>query len=162
MGHPVVHFQIGAKDAAAAAEFYSQLFGWSATPVPDMPYHMLQTGSALGIQGGIGAAANDAEAVVTFYVEVPDVGAALARAVELGGTVIQPAVEVMPTLTLGMFTDLEGRAVGLSRDTTPRPVAAPVKRKVERAKKSPKKPKGKKDKKDKKGAGKAKSKGRKK
>ena len=60
MGHPVVHFQIGAKDAAAAAEFYSQLFGWSATPVPDMPYHMLQTGSALGIQGGIGAAANDA------------------------------------------------------------------------------------------------------
>jgi predicted enzyme related to lactoylglutathione lyase len=118
MGNPVVHFQIGAKDDQAAAAFYSKLFGWTATPVPGMPYHSIQTSSKIGIQGGIAKVENDADAVVTFYVEVPDVAAALDQATALGAKVIQPAVQVMPTLTLGMFLDLEGRAIGLSTDTT--------------------------------------------
>jgi predicted enzyme related to lactoylglutathione lyase len=118
MGNPVVHFQIGAKNDQAAAEFYSKLFGWTATPVPNMPYQSIQTSSKIGVQGGIAKVENDADAVVTFYVEVPDVAAALEQAAALGGKVIQPAVQVMPTLTLGMFLDLEGRAIGLSTDTT--------------------------------------------
>ena len=28
MGHPVVHFEVIGKDAAALATFYSELFGW--------------------------------------------------------------------------------------------------------------------------------------
>lgn len=161
MGHPVVHFQIGAKNDTAAAEFYGKLFGWTATPVTGMPYQMIQTNDKAGIQGGIARAASDAEAVITFYVEVPDVSLALEQAVALGATVMQPAVQVMPTLTLGMFVDPEGRAIGLSHDTTPRPApteviaattAAPAKRaaKAKKAGKSLKaKPKGKKKKKSK-------------
>jgi|GEM_PF-2185846 predicted enzyme related to lactoylglutathione lyase len=126
MGNPVVHFQIGAKNGQAAAEFYTKLFGWTAAPVPNMPYQTIQTSSKIGIQGGIATVENDADAVVTFYVEVPDVAAALEQAAALGGKVIQPAVQVMPTLTLGMFLDLEGRAIGLSTDTNAVAVAEPV------------------------------------
>jgi predicted enzyme related to lactoylglutathione lyase len=151
MGNPVVHFQIGAKNDQAAAEFYSKLFGWTATPVPNMPYQSIQTSSKIGIQGGIAKVETDADAVVTFYVEVPDVAAALEQAAALGGKVIQPAVQVMPTLTLGMFLDLEGRAIGLSTDTTTVTVAEPA------AAAKPK-PKAKADKKGKKKAAKAKKK----
>ncbi|HXB97213.1 MAG TPA: VOC family protein [bacterium] len=142
MGNPVVHFQIGAKNDQAAAEFYSKLFGWTATPVPNMPYQTIQTSSKIGIQGGVAKVENDTDAVITFYVEVPDVAAALEQAAALGGKVIQPAVQVMPTLTLGMFLDLEGRAVGLSTDTTT--VAVPE---VALAKPKPKPKAGKKAKK---------------
>ena len=153
MGNPVVHFQIGAKNDQAAAEFYSKLFGWTATPVPNMPYQSIQTSSKIGIQGGIAKVETDADAVVTFYVEVPDVAAALEQAAALGGKVIQPAVQVMPTLTLGMFLDLEGRAIGLSTDTTAVTAAAPA---------PASKPKAKAEKKGKKKAAKAKKKAEKK
>ena len=152
MGNPVVHFQIGAKDDQAAAAFYTKLFGWTAIPVPNMPYQTLQTDSKIGIQGGIAKVENDADAVVTFYVEVPDVAAALEQAAALGGTVTQAAVQVMPTLTLGMFTDPQGRAIGLSTDTTTHPAEKPV---PEAAPSKPKKAKGKKAKAEKKGKKKA-------
>jgi predicted enzyme related to lactoylglutathione lyase len=145
MGNPVVHFQIGAKNDQAAAEFYSKLFGWTATPVPSMPYQTIQTTSKIGIQGGIAKVESDTDAVVTFYVEVPDVAAALEQAAALGAKVIQPAVQVMPTLTLGMFLDLEGRAIGLSTDTTtvtvpePAPAKPAAKAKAKSGKKGKKK-----------------------
>jgi predicted enzyme related to lactoylglutathione lyase len=153
MGNPVVHFQIGAKNGQAAADFYTKLFGWTAAPVPNMPYQTIQTSSKIGIHGGIATVENDADAVVTFYVEVPDVAAALEQAAALGGKVIQPAVQVMPTLTLGMFLDLEGRAIGLSTDTTAVTAAAPA---------PASKPKAKAEKKGKKKAAKAKKKAEKK
>jgi predicted enzyme related to lactoylglutathione lyase len=158
MGNPVVHFQIGAKNDQAAAEFYSKLFGWTATPVPSMPYQTIQTTSKIGIQGGIAKVENDADAVVTFYVEVPDVAAALEQASALGGKVIQPAMQVMPTLTLGMFLDLEGRAIGLSTDTTTVAAAVPAAKPKAKAEKKGKKKAEKKAKAKKKAEKKAKKK----
>jgi predicted enzyme related to lactoylglutathione lyase len=152
MGHPVVHFQIGAVDDQAAAKFYAELFGWTMTPVPNMPYHTAQTGSPLGIQGGIAKVENPADAVVTVYVEVPDVAAVLSLAESLGARTIMPATAVMPTLTLGMFTDPQGRTIGLSHDTapvTPPPAAKAVAAAAAKAGKKKSKEKAK----DKKGKG---------
>jgi predicted enzyme related to lactoylglutathione lyase len=51
---------------------------------------------------------------VTFYVEVPDVEAALAKAESLGGTRLMGPDEVPGMgIVLGHFSDPEGRLIGL-------------------------------------------------
>jgi predicted enzyme related to lactoylglutathione lyase len=50
---------------------------------------------------------------VTFYIEVPDVGAALDKAESLGGTKMMGPDTPMEGLTIGLFTDPEGHTVGL-------------------------------------------------
>jgi uncharacterized protein len=51
---------------------------------------------------------------VTFYVEVPDVGASLEKAEQLGGSRVFGPDEVPGTgLTLGQFADPEGHVIGL-------------------------------------------------
>ncbi|MGH3112311.1 MAG: VOC family protein, partial [Gaiellaceae bacterium] len=50
---------------------------------------------------------------VTFYVEVPDVEAALAKAESLGGTRVMGPEKIMDGVELGQFTDPEGHVVGL-------------------------------------------------
>ncbi|HTB22996.1 MAG TPA: VOC family protein [bacterium] len=157
MGQAVVHFQIGVADDLAAAKFYTELFGWIATPVPGMPYHSIETGAGQGIPGGIAKAGNESEAVVTIYVEVDDVAESLAKASGMGATVTMAAGEVMPGLVLGMFNDPQGRSIGLVHDTRPRPAAAAdAKKKTGASAKAEKKVragkgKDKKPKKDKKG-----------
>jgi uncharacterized protein len=51
---------------------------------------------------------------VTFYVEVPDVGAALEKAESLGGTRMM-GPDNMPEagIQIGLFTDPEGHMIGL-------------------------------------------------
>jgi predicted enzyme related to lactoylglutathione lyase len=67
-----------------------------------------------GIGGGVGGGPEGYDGHLTFYVEVPDVEAALAKAEGLGGTRIMgpdkvPGMEIV----LGHFTDPEGHLVGL-------------------------------------------------
>jgi len=50
---------------------------------------------------------------VTFYVEVPDAEAALARADELEGTRVMGPDQVMEGLVIGQFADPEGHLVGV-------------------------------------------------
>jgi uncharacterized protein len=50
---------------------------------------------------------------VTFYVEVPDVEAALAKAESLGGSRMMGPEEPMEGTVIGLFTDPEGRVVGV-------------------------------------------------
>lgn len=140
MGQAVVHFQIGAIDDQAAVRFYTQLFGWTATPVPDMPYHSVLTESPLGIAGGIAKVDHENEAVVSIFIEVEHVEEILGQAENLGAKVIMSATPVMPGLTLGMFLDPQGRTIGLVHDARPRPqaVAEPAMKK-EPAKKAAKK-----------------------
>jgi predicted enzyme related to lactoylglutathione lyase len=146
MSYPVVHFEFGAKDSQATVDFYAKLFEWKIEPVPNMEYHMAATGSKQGIQGGFAKVPEGQPSYITFYVDVPDVAAALQKAEALGAKVLMPATEVMPELTLAMFSDLEGRVVGLSRMPAPAPAPAPAKKAV----KLKEKKKGKKDKKSKK------------
>jgi uncharacterized protein len=74
----------------------------------------------VGIGGGVGSGPTpDYPGHVTFYVEVPDVEAGLARAESLGGTRVFGPAEVPGTeVELGQFTDPEGHLIGLTRATT--------------------------------------------
>ena len=54
---------------------------------------------------------------MTFYVEVPDVEASLAKAESLGGTRMMGPDDVMQGLTIGLFTDPEGHVIGVMNGT---------------------------------------------
>lgn len=63
-----------------------------------------------GINGGIGASESDAR--LTVYIEVADLKATLAKAVKLGGKVVQPNTEIPGMVSLALFADVEGNVVG--------------------------------------------------
>ena len=67
----------------------------------------------VGIGGGVAGGPEGYDGHVTFYVGVPDVEAALAKAESLGGTRVMGPDEVMPGLVIGQFTDPEGHVIGI-------------------------------------------------
>jgi predicted enzyme related to lactoylglutathione lyase len=118
MGQPVVHFEIVGKDAQKLWSYYSGLFGWEIDANNPMNYGLVPregnvTEDGIGIGGGIGPGPEGYPGHVTFYVEVPDVEAALAKAESLGGTRVMGPENVMDNLVIGLFTDPEGHVVGV-------------------------------------------------
>lgn len=117
MGQPVVHFEIIGADGPALHSFYSGLFGWEIDASNPMGYGVVHredntNADGVGIGGGV-AGYEGMTGHVTFYVEVPDVEAALAQAESLGGLRVMGPDEIMPGTTIGQFTDPEGHMVGL-------------------------------------------------
>jgi predicted enzyme related to lactoylglutathione lyase len=123
MGQPVVHFEIMGKDADKLRTYYSELFGWEFDANNPMNYGVVQregntAPDGTGIGGGVGAAPEGYDGHVTFYIEVPDVEAALARAESLGGTRMMGPEQVMDTIEIGLFNDPEGHLVGVVKTTS--------------------------------------------
>jgi uncharacterized protein len=120
MGQPVVHFEVVGRDAAKLQSYYSELFGWQIDASNPMNYGIVQregntNSEGVGIGGGVGPGPEGYDGHVTFYVEVPDVEAALAKAEELGGSRMMGPDEVMEGLVIGMFNDPEGHTIGVIR-----------------------------------------------
>ena len=118
MGAPVVHFEIAGKDAAKLQQYYSDLFGWNVDANNPMNYGMVAregnvNSDGVGIGGGIGGGPEGYPGHVTFYVEVPDVEQALAKAESLGGSRMMGPDKVMEGVEIGLFNDPEGHTVGL-------------------------------------------------
>jgi len=119
MGQPVVHFEVMGKDIEKLSGFYSEMFGWEIDASNPMGYGLVDreanlTAEGVGIGGGVGQAPEGYDGHVTFYVAVPDVGAALDHAERLGGTRMMGPEQVTPDLVIGLFTDHEGRTIGLT------------------------------------------------
>ena len=118
MGQPVVHFEVVGKDGKRLQSYYSELFGWEINADNPMGYGMVQrdgnvNADGAGIGGGVGTGPEGYAGHVTFYVEVPDVEAALQKAESLGGTRIMGPETIMDTVVLGQFTDPEGHVIGV-------------------------------------------------
>ena len=76
----------------------------------------LVTATNGGIGGGIGRSPDGGDGFVTFYVEVDDPAAYLAKAEKLGGKTVVPPTEIPSfNLTFAYFTDPEGHLIGLSK-----------------------------------------------
>jgi uncharacterized protein len=122
MGQPVVHFEVIGKDGDKLQKYYSELFGWEIDSNNEMNYGMVSRDSNpaadgnLGIGGGIAGGPPGYGGHVTFYVAVPDVAAALAKAESLGGTRIMGPEKIMDTVELGQFSDPEGHVIGVVKD----------------------------------------------
>ena len=118
MGQPVVHFEVIGRDGAKLQSYYSELFGWEIDADNPMGYGVVHregntNPDGAGIGGGVGSGPEGYEGHVTFYVEVPDVEEALAKAESLGGSRIMGPDQVMEGVVIGQFADPEGHAVGL-------------------------------------------------
>ena len=114
MGNPVVHFEVVGRNAEALQRFYKEAFDWqmhvqSGPP----PYAMAHPGGEGGINGGVGAGPEGYAGHVTFYVEVPDLEAALSKIEDLGASIVMEPTEVPGGPRIAMFTDPEGHLVGL-------------------------------------------------
>ena len=90
MGNPVVHFEVIGADGPKLHAYFSELFGWEIDANNPTGYGLVTregnvNPAGIGIGGGVGGGPEGYGGHVTFYVEVPDVEAALAKAESLGG-----------------------------------------------------------------------------
>jgi uncharacterized protein len=118
MGQPVVHFEVIGQDVDRLHGYYSELFGWDIDADNPMGYGVVgrednQNADGVGIAGGVGKGPDGYEGHVTFYVEVPDVEEALAKAESLGGSRMMGPDKVMEGVEIGLFNDPEGHTVGV-------------------------------------------------
>jgi uncharacterized protein len=120
MGQPVVHFEIIGRDGDKLRSYYSELFGWEfGDTIGPTNYAVVQregntNADGVGVGGGVGTAPGGYDGHVTFYVEVPDVEAALAKAESLGGTrMMGPDKVPEANIEIALFTDPEGHTIGL-------------------------------------------------
>lgn len=118
MGRPVVHFEVIGTDGDRLQSYYGELFDWDIDAGNEMKYGLVdreanQNGEGIGLGGGIGQGPAGYEGHVTFYVEVPDVEAALAKAESLGGSRVMGPETIMGRMVLGQFNDPEGNLIGL-------------------------------------------------
>ena len=117
---PVVHFEIGAADGDRARRFYGDLFGWAVTDGGD-GYGVVDTGTSVGIGGGILQAPEGVAPYVTFYVGVDDIEKTLGRAEELGARRLMGPMPVGEMGEMAMFTDPDGNVLGLFTERSRRP-----------------------------------------
>ena len=113
MANPVVHWEITGKNAVQLQTFYSGVFGWQIDANNPMQYGMVNTGGE-GINGGIGPSGGPN--LVRFYIQVPDLQAALDQVEKQGGrTLMAPAEVPGAGVTLAIFADPEGNEIGLMK-----------------------------------------------
>ncbi len=127
MGRPVVHFEIEGLDGGMLREFYSALFDWEIHVLPNNPaeYGIIDASSS-GLGGAVcrvpdvpsstwaGRTRDEGHlGQVTVFVSVPDVGAALQRAEQLGGKRMLGPDPLLPGVEMGRFADPEGHLIGL-------------------------------------------------
>jgi predicted enzyme related to lactoylglutathione lyase len=125
MGQPVVHFEIIGTEPGKLRSYYGDLFGWEFDTSGGVAEAVSQPGNygfvdgnrtddGVGIPGGIGGGPGYAEQVI-FYVGVPEVEAALQKAVSLGGARrMGPERAPGSELAVGHFTDPGGHLIGVA------------------------------------------------
>jgi predicted enzyme related to lactoylglutathione lyase len=107
----LVHFELPARDAERAREFWSGLFGWSFRDpgMPGVEYWMVQTGEE---QGGAVFPSDGSMRGPIVYFDTDDIDKSVARIRELGGR----AEDKSPIPHIGWFarcSDTEGNDFSL-------------------------------------------------
>jgi predicted enzyme related to lactoylglutathione lyase len=117
MGNAVMWFEITSTEPDRARDFYTKLFDWTGEAPPELGgYTLIDTGApAETVGGGIGAADRDGlPPGILIYVRVDDLDATLARATELGGSVLTPPTALpADNGSIAVLADPDGNAVGL-------------------------------------------------
>jgi predicted enzyme related to lactoylglutathione lyase len=118
VGQPVVHFEVIGRDGEKLQAYYAELFGWEISADNPANYGIVardgnMNADGVGIGGGVGGGPEGYPGHVTFYVEVPDVEAALAKAESLGGSRTMGPEEMFEGTVIGQFTDPEGHVIGV-------------------------------------------------
>ena len=123
-GESVDWFEILGSDPVRTQTFYADLFGWTVDRSGIPGYAVVDTGTARGIQGGVGGGTDSRWAIV--YAGVSDVDGALSRAEQLGGSrLAAPGVSALKNaaraalygsadhMNTGVFRDPAGNIFGV-------------------------------------------------
>lgn len=114
MGQPVVHFELWSKNPDKISDFYSKVFDWQIQSMPEMNYHLVQTGGEGGINGGIMKPQEGPwPGNMAFYVAVDDLDAYAKRIKDAGGKMIVEKQEIPGMGYLSLFEDTDGRVMGM-------------------------------------------------
>ncbi len=124
MSQPVVHFEVVGTNPKRLRKYFGELFGWEfdvPSPVAEEVsepesygfLNLVTSEDGTGIPGGVGGGPGY-ESHAVFYVAVPNVEAALERAVDLGGTRVMGPATSPNGLVVGHFTDPEGTLIGVA------------------------------------------------
>jgi hypothetical protein len=114
MGQPVVHWEFWSKDPAKLSGFYRQVFGWEIRHIPEMNYHLVETGGTGGINGGIMTPQEGPwPGNMAFYIDVDDLGAYAAKVRAAGGKILVEAMDVPGVGQFSLFEDPDGRVLGM-------------------------------------------------
>jgi uncharacterized protein len=116
MGQPVVHWELWSQNPAAIAKFYQDLFDWKIEDYPQLNYRLVRTeGGGMGIDGGIMQPQHHGPwpGNMTCYIAVDDLAAYRDKIVAAGGKICVEEQAVPGMGTLSLFTDPEGRMMGL-------------------------------------------------
>lgn len=109
---PVVHWEIEARDPERQRAFYRDLFNWD---IDDGSSGIMNIAPGLGgpEPGPAGHIRGGDTSGVRLFVQVRDIRASLARASELGGTVLSEPFDIPDGPTLAPITDPEGNPLVL-------------------------------------------------
>jgi hypothetical protein len=107
---PLVHWEIEAIDPDKLRAFYGALFNWK---IGDGPIMSIPAGIGGPEPGPAGHIRKSDRSGVTLYVQVRDLKETLAKAAELGGTIVADPFDLPATPTLATITDPEGNTVML-------------------------------------------------
>jgi len=123
----VVHFEIPCDDAKRASEFYSKVFAWNMSEIPEMKYTMAVTGPTdeqnMPLEKGFisGGLFNRADMdtplphpMVTM--DVDNIEDSLKKVVEAGGEVVKERTTVGDMGAVAYFKDTEGNINGIWED----------------------------------------------
>ncbi len=120
MSGRVVHFEVPYDDGERARAFYTKVFGWETTELPDMNYTLVSSGPS-GEQGptepgfinGGMMQRGDPFTTPTLVLDVASIDVALAAVTEAGGSIVSERQPVGEMGFSAYFTDTEGNLLGL-------------------------------------------------
>jgi len=124
MGNPVVHFELMSKNPAKVSDFYAKTFGWKVKHMPEINYRIVDTDAKdsgmPGINGGIVKPDKPEPwpGNMLCYILVDDLAAYRKKVKAAGGKIHVEEQEVPGMGTLCLFTDPEGRMMGLWKAKT--------------------------------------------
>ena len=118
MGQPVVHWELWSEDPDRAAEFYKTVFDWEIKNIPEMNYHLVETGGKGGINGGIMKPQKGPwPGKMVFYIDVDDLDVYGDKVKKAGGKIVVDKMDVPSVGQFSLFEDPDGRVLGMWKQT---------------------------------------------
>ena len=108
----IVHIEIPSGNFDESAKFYTQMFGWKITPMPEANYALWEPAEGPG--GGFNPLSQEMKVgEVLIYIDSDDIDADLKKAKSLGASVLKDKTEIPQMGWYGVFKDPTGNAIAL-------------------------------------------------
>jgi predicted enzyme related to lactoylglutathione lyase len=109
------------KEPGKVADFYAKIYDWKIDDRPELNYRIVDTGGEGGINGGILKPQREGPwpGNMLFYIAVDDLAPYRKKVVAAGGKIHVEEQEVPGMGSFSLFTDPEGRMMGLWKAAHP-------------------------------------------